>query len=421
MDRYLAIIREEITKFIIKEGIEILGNHANVLNQLLPHISTMKSTDTNGKEQPELEGFLTRLTVYIRQIIAAVQRCVQKNVLTEDLSQYGINVPRELDAVNPAAWWNNFKQGYNNTGYFMNSMRGYGNYAKYQNRNQIKNNGAIDTSVPLSKLLEQYDTFKQDYNNIDNKFRISSTLGSAPGSAIREIGTLKNDFVALVGGQQQQPNQGAGNQQQQNPQNGGNSQHNQQQTQHPVNQTSQVTSNQNQLISQPAYTTTTTQNYNYPTYTTTQNYSSSESKPQQPVTQPQQTAANYSAYAQKLKSIDPNGDKFAAIVEKLEQNDTVQGNQVSYRGNSNEATKCVPLIQTIGNFTEMIINDIESNNINMLREHMLSNNIDYSYSTIDRTYNNYSQQYKILRDSTIRKTMNTLQNLYIQIKNGGKN
>jgi hypothetical protein len=165
MDRYLAIIREEITKYIIKEGIEILGNHANVLNQLLPHISTMKSTDTNGKEQPELEAFLTRLTVYIRQIIAAVQRCIQKNVLTEDLSQYGINVPRELDAVNPAAWWNNFKQGYNNTGYFMNSMRGYGNYAKYQNRNQIKNNGAIDTSVPLSKLLEQYDTFKQDYNN----------------------------------------------------------------------------------------------------------------------------------------------------------------------------------------------------------------------------------------------------------------
>ena len=392
MDRYLAIIREEITKFIIKEGIEILGNHANVLNQLLPHISTMKSTDTNGKEQPELEGFLTRLTVYIRQIIAAIQRCVQKNVLTEDLSQYGINVPRELDAVNPAAWWNNFKQGYNNTGYFMNSMRGYGNYAKYQNRNQIKNNGVIDTSVPLSKLLEQYDTFKQDYNNIDNKFRISSTLGSAPGSAIREIGALKNDFVALGGGQQQQPNQGAGNQQQQNPQNGGNSQQNQQQTQHPVNQTNQEIDNH------------------------------IESKPQQPVTQqPQQTAANYSAYAQKLKSIDPNGDKFAAIVEKLEQNDTVQGNQVSYRGNSNEATKCVSLIQAIGNFTEMIINDIESNNINMLRKHMLSNNIDYSYSTIDRTYNNYSQQYRILRDSTIRKTMNTLQNLYIQMKNGGKN
>jgi hypothetical protein len=273
----------------------------------------------------------------------------------------------------------------------MNSMMGYGNYAKYQNRNQIKNNGAIDTSVPLSKLLKQYDTFKQDYNNIDNKFRISSTLGSAPGSAIREIGTLKNDFVALGGGQQQQPNQGAGNQQQQNPQNGGNSQQNQQQTQHPVNQANQEIDNH------------------------------IESKPQQPVTQPQQTAANYSAYAQKLKSIDPNGDKFAAIVEKLEQNDTVQGNQVSYRGNSNEATKCVPLIQTIGNFTEMIINDIESNNINMLREHMLSNNIDYSYSTIDRTYNNYSQQYRILRDDTIRKTMNTLQKLYIQMKNGGKN
>ena len=172
MDRINKIIREEIERYILSEAIDFttLNNLANQLRQSLSGISNA-SSDTSYDQR--LRQYFTNFITYCVQIIAAINRCNQAQTLNEvqwgGLSNYGINLPRELGGN----LWQDAKRGYYGTKNWVLRKQGKGGN---NNTNNSYGNGQVNgktvPTVKLSVLLSQIRAKQNEYAQYNSQFNI---------------------------------------------------------------------------------------------------------------------------------------------------------------------------------------------------------------------------------------------------------
>lgn len=178
------IIREEIYKFIINEGIESLSQYAQNINYLVENIGGVPS---NGIDK-NAQGFINEFIVYLLQIVFAVNRCVSSNNLNESFSDYGINVPPELFG-NVAS---DFVKGYKGASSFIDSFmkKKNGKYDSDGNEHEIE-------AVKLSVLLQQLPRWEQTCNDYVSRYRLISHEQYIT-SALNEVKKLQMEYNNLV-------------------------------------------------------------------------------------------------------------------------------------------------------------------------------------------------------------------------------
>lgn len=191
------IVAEEINRFLIRENINNLKECADVINKYANEAqkSMTRLTDNNAKR-----GTIEILQ-YFYQIVQAIYRCINKQSLNEDLSQYGLNIPQELGGN----MLNAFQRGFYNTKNFLTQNgNGYGNYNQLQQGLKI---------VPLRTLLANIENKESYYRqlcannrelsqNTDLQTNISNAFHECYGT--REV---YQDLATNMQTQQQQANQ----------------------------------------------------------------------------------------------------------------------------------------------------------------------------------------------------------------------
>lgn len=192
------IIREEINRFLISEELSsVLSPIAKRLVEYGKKIAAFPIQDQNLKER------INNFTKYVFQIYYAVNRCIRNNnILSEAaLSDYGINLPRELGGNIPY----HFRRGYYATERFFNG-----------NRAQPQANGVSGEysegrlrSVPLSQLLQQLENWRGVMNNVAARYNTPENrqLFETINQTFTVLDNLNSNYQTLSQQQQQQQQQ----------------------------------------------------------------------------------------------------------------------------------------------------------------------------------------------------------------------
>lgn len=144
---------------------------------------------------------------------------------------------------------------------------------------------------------------------------------------------------------------------------------------------------------------------------------------------PAQAQLNLKSFADNLRRIDSNGNRISALIDELEQKTLVHGREVDYHVQDNDTTTCITTIKGIGDLSDSVIEAIDNNSIypadkdktgiTPLTELMSLGRYNSSfnnYDSVKSAYENNSSKYRVLRDSTLRKLMSELDNLYEKMK-----
>jgi hypothetical protein len=144
---------------------------------------------------------------------------------------------------------------------------------------------------------------------------------------------------------------------------------------------------------------------------------------------PAQAQLNLKPFADNLRRIDNNGNRISALIDELEQKTLVHGREVDYHVQDNDTTTCITTIKGIGDLSDSVIEAIDNNSIypadkdktgiTPLTELMSLGRYNSSfnnYDSVKSAYENNSSKYRVLRDSTLRKLMSELDNLYEKMK-----
>lgn len=155
----------------------------------------------------------------------------------------------------------------------------------------------------------------------------------------------------------------------------------------------------------------------------------STATPAPSVTKPAQAQLNLKPFADNLRRIDSNGNRISALIDELEQKTLVHGREVDYHIQDNDTTTCITTIKGIGDLSDSVIEAIDNNSIypadkaktgiTPLTELMSLGRYNSSfnnYDSVKSAYENNSSKYRVLRDSTLRKLMSELDNLYEKMK-----
>lgn len=198
-DRISQIIREEINNFLLKEAIDFsqFETYAKTLEGYVQQMSNFDLSKTPQNFQTFIQNqatqkFLYNLNYYTIQVVFALRRCAKSQNINEgfgSLSDYGIEVPREITIVNDTV------NSYNRTKSFINRKRN-------QNANGNAETRDVDTSnVKSEKLLvlfKKVQKFQQTKNNLEYRSGISfESYGyNAPKTIIDYIYRLSQSIIS---------------------------------------------------------------------------------------------------------------------------------------------------------------------------------------------------------------------------------
>ena len=160
MDRIKKIVSEEIQRFLIREGVEQLGQYSNQLYQLAQGFVNMID-----RLQDQNISYEVNKTVieYVFQIYHAINRCVTSKSLLEwnVLNTAGINIPPELGGN----VWNHMQRGFYN---WRNAANG--GYASKGGINGRYGQNVLK-SEKLSVLLQDLKNREQSWQQLCLKYQ----------------------------------------------------------------------------------------------------------------------------------------------------------------------------------------------------------------------------------------------------------
>ena len=201
-NRYTKIIREEISRLILSEAIDVspLAKYMQPLKKYAEDIKNLGFT-----KNKEIDAFLNDLCTYIFQVIFAIDRCVKANSLNEDfrLSDYGVQYPSELGGN----LWNDFENGlYKGANWARKQLykRGYignnGNGANANgNTNQDNSNPNNIPSVKLSELVNNsYAQISLRFQGLASKYPNElSNHSNVIIDALQSINQVKREYMTI--------------------------------------------------------------------------------------------------------------------------------------------------------------------------------------------------------------------------------
>ena len=207
MNNYRRIIREEITRLILSEAVDV-SPLAKYIQPLQKCVSDLRNMGYSNNK--EIDAFLKDVCEYILQIIFGIDRCVKANSLNEDfrLSDYGVQYPAELGGN----LWNDFENGlYKGANWMRNKLykNGYINNGKgAKNNNGTNTNNGSQNNVPSVKLADSLRNLSQislRYQSINNKYpnemsQYSNTIYDALGNYISNLNREYNQIKANAQG-----------------------------------------------------------------------------------------------------------------------------------------------------------------------------------------------------------------------------
>lgn len=188
------IIREEIDKFLIREGVEELNAYSDKLQR---QIETLANIGASIKEQ-EVNKWVTDFVYYTAQVIHGVNRCVSKGSLNEAWNEYlGIrNVPAALGGNIPY----HFDKGYYWTKRKLGGLLG-GKQQGNKQANMGQYNQHNVKSVRLAESLNNADAWSKQYMTLNSKYNLSATqpnLHKAVMDTFKLLSGLKGKYEHLV-------------------------------------------------------------------------------------------------------------------------------------------------------------------------------------------------------------------------------
>ena len=189
-----VILREEICKFLIKENLNNLTGVSNKIYNIVTKLYNLvgKLNDATAKDQ------MTKFVEYVFQIIHAVNRCVNKNSLNENLPPVlGGNIP------------NHFRRGFYGTSNFVDGIM-----MNMRNQYDRFKEGALK-AVPLAQLLTDIENKENACNQLfSNNQELASNvqIQQLTRNIILNLKQLRTAYQQLVQ-QQGQSQQQQGQQQ----------------------------------------------------------------------------------------------------------------------------------------------------------------------------------------------------------------
>lgn len=192
------IIREEINKFLIKEGIEELRAFSNALQR---EFQTLVNVNASVREQ-EVNEWVKRFIYYTVQVIHGIERCTSRNSLNEAWTDYlGIrNLPAELGGNIPY----HFDKGYYWTKRNLGALMGNNNGQAPQQTNMGQYNQHNVRSVRLADSLGQINAWLGQYRHLEQKHNLPTTqpnLHKVISDIFRILNNLNTKYQQLSANQ----------------------------------------------------------------------------------------------------------------------------------------------------------------------------------------------------------------------------
>ena len=215
MDLLGRIIREEVDKLFLNES-----NQYNWFNQLSKHSKVLAtqlkqlSKEEQKFNKKDVLEFLEDLALYGNRVIIALNRCIKKQNINEDLiprritnrlfspNRYGVKLPSEL------TFWDDAVSGYNSMKNFLTSkdQKKY-NYAQKTQDVDDNQDEEIPNQDKLSYLLGDLRGFEIRKENLERKYNSTfEEISRVPSQIIASVHNIEL-VCNIMKGKVQQPQQ----------------------------------------------------------------------------------------------------------------------------------------------------------------------------------------------------------------------
>lgn len=192
MDRIRKIVKEEIERYLINEGITSLDEKANSLTSLVQKLGQLEQT-----QNQRVNKYVEDMLEYTVQVINAVKKCSYSGNINESFRDYGLNIPDALGGN----FFNDFQRGFYNTWNFINRMKGGNNNARSASSMQ-RNVPSEKLSVLMEQLQDKYDQYRVFVSREDMQHTCPRHVNIL-NEIYTELFKTREEYLALVSRAQQ--------------------------------------------------------------------------------------------------------------------------------------------------------------------------------------------------------------------------